>query len=117
MPSFKYTAGCSENGCGPKNPTVSHLTLGADADVSDDGGVASAATGRDDGLLDAEVGQHVLAEDRLSVEVGRHEAAVTRHRLKHTPATLQLTSAPSLPITSPDMQIGRSKIGAIFICP
>ena len=66
-----------------KSNYVSHLTLGADADVSDDGGVTSAAAGRNDGLLNAQVGQHVFAEDRLGVEVGRHEAAVTRHRLKH----------------------------------
>ena len=60
--------------------TATDLTLGADAHVSDDGAVAAGGAGSER-LLDAQVRQHILAKDRLGVQIRRHEATVSGHRL------------------------------------
>lgn len=52
------------------------LALGADPDVAGDGRLRLLQV-----LLQRDVGERVLAEDGLRVQVGRHEAALARHGL------------------------------------
>lgn len=53
------------------------LAFGSDAYVSIDGRIRPQV----DWLLDADIGESVLSEDRTSVKVGSHEAAEARQSL------------------------------------